>query len=313
MSRKLKAALFASAMVIAMCAAAQAQLAQESLVVYAKAGRVNFVKGVAGVLHSATDPGQQLAVGDELAAGDLVCTGPEGRLEILLSPGAYLRLAENSVFQMVSTDLDDVRIFLRRGSVVIEAGQGTDNTFLIQAAMPSGTAVLEKRGIYRLNVAGKRSELLVMAGETSIKPADIKVKEGKRVAITNGIAEPVAKIEKNVAPDTLETWSTERTDYLTKANQALNQSELSRALGTLAAANVRRGGYWVYSRDLGYSVFVPYVRGGAGETVATTNGGFPVSNRPTARGIGEDPAAAVVPAGSRGRSGTQNTATPGRP
>lgn len=312
MSRKLKAALFANAMVIAVCATAQAQLAQENLVVYAKAGRVNFVKGVAGVLHSATDPGQQLAVGDELAAGDLVCTGPEGRLEILLSPGAYLRLAENSVFQMVSTDLDDVRIFLRRGSVVIEAGQGTDNTFLIQAAMPSGTAVLEKRGIYRLNVAGKRSELLVMSGETSIKPAEIKVKEGKRVAITGGVAEPVAKIEKT-APDPLETWSTERTENLTKANQALNQSELSRALGTLAAANVRRGGYWVYSRDLGYSVFVPYVRGVASETVATTNGGFPVSNRPTARGIGEDPAAAVVPAGSRGRSGTQNTATPGRP
>jgi hypothetical protein len=310
MSKKLMIALIAGAMMVVVCASAGAQTPEDSLVVYAKAGRVNLVKGIAGVMHTASDPGQQLAEGDELAAGDLVCTGPGGRLEVLLSPGVYLRLAENSVFQMVTTDLDDIHLFLRRGSAIIEAGQGLDNAFLVQAAMPSGTAMLGKRGSYRLNVVGKRSEVLVRTGETTIEPLDLRVKEGKRVAVVSGVAEPVAKIEKDAAPDALDSWNAERTDNLAKANQSLNQGDLSRAVGTLAAANARRGGYWVYSRQLGYSVFVP---NGPGSTMAAPNDAWSGRNRPEARGIGDGPASTVVPAGARGSASNPGTQTPGRP
>jgi hypothetical protein len=318
MSKKLMIALIAGAALVVVCitSTVTAQTTQDSMVVYAQAGRINVVKGVAGVLHSSTDPGRQLSEGDELAAGDLVCTGPNGRLEVLLSPGAYLRLAENSVFQMVATDLDDVRIYLRRGSAVIEAGQGPDSAFLIQAAMPSGTVMLTKRGVYRFNVAGKRSELLVRAGETTIKPIDIKVKEGKRVAVTGDAAEPVANIDKAAPPDSLESWSGQRAEALAQANKGLNQVELAQAVGTLEAANARRGGYWVYVRQLGYSVFVPNGQTNASvSAVANSNSSDAWSgrNRPAARGIGDGPASTVVPAGARGSAGNPGTQTPGRP
>lgn len=289
---------------------ALAQSAKDSLVVYAKAGRVNQLIGTAAVRHSKADPVTALAVNDELINGDLVATGVNTRLEVLLSPGTYLRLADNAEFQMVSTDLEDVRLILRRGSAVIEVGSGPEETSLVQIAMPSGTAVIEKRGLYRLNVEGKRSELLVMGGGTVLQPAMIKVGEGKRVAITSGVAEPVTKFDRKTSLDVLDNWSQERADYLAKANRSLDQNELSQVVRVYSASSfsgARIGGYWVQSSRLGYCVFVPLDQGqfnspyGFAYTIGG-GGGWPVNNNPIARGTGSGPAPAVTPAGTRGRN-----------
>ncbi|MEO6393032.1 MAG: FecR family protein [Pyrinomonadaceae bacterium] len=282
---------------------ALAQSAQDSLVVYAKAGRVNQLTGTAAVRHSKTDPVLALAVNDELANGDLVATGVNTRLEVLLSPGTYLRLADNAEIQMISTDLEDVRLILRHGSAVIEVGNGPDEIFKVQIAMPSGTAVIEKRGLYRLNVEGKRSELLVMDGGTVLQPAMIKVGESKRVAVTSGVAEPVTKFDKMTIRDSLDSWSQERADHLAKANRSLDQVELSRVIRNAGGFSGRTGGYWVQSGLLGYSVFVPLDLGrwnspyGVAYTIGG-GGGWAVNNNPVARGTGGSPAPAVTPAGS---------------
>lgn len=317
MSKRWLTTLVLVAVVGVVCAAmtVQAQTLEDSLVVYAKAGRINQVGGTAVHQHAKSETVRVLNAGDELADGELVATGPNSRLEVLLSPGVYFRLAENSEFQMVSTNLDDVRLFLRRGSAMIHAGNGPDDHFLIQAGMPSGTAMIEKHGLYRLNVAGKRSELLVHAGESAILPADIKVKEGRRVAVTGGVAESVAKIDRDATPDALDSWTTERTEALEKANKALNQIELSRAVGNLQAATVRRGGYWVYVRQYGYSVFVPYGQGNQGISAADKSdpSWSGTGNRPTPHGTGEGPAGTVVPTGGRGRNPSAVNQVPGPP
>lgn len=294
---------------------ALAQSAQDSLVVYAKAGRVNQLAGTAAVRHSKTDPVTALAVNDELVNGDLVATGVNTRLEVLLSPGTYLRLADNAEIQMISTELDDVRLILRRGSAVVEVGSGPDESSRVQIAMPSGTAVIEKRGLYRLNVEGKRSELLVMDGGTVLQPAMIKVGEGKRVAVTNGVAEPITKFDKMTIRDALDGWSQERADYLAKANRSLDQNELTRVVRSASSYGGRTGGYWVQSGQLGYSVFVPQDQGrwnspyGVAYTVGG-GGGWAVNNNPVARGTGGSPAPAVTPAGTRGRPDANGVRVP---
>jgi hypothetical protein len=240
---------------------ASAQSPKDSFVIYAKAGRINHAIGNARVRRTADDPGKILAMSDELTSGDIVSTGADTRLEVLLSPGAYLRMADNSEFQMASTSLDDIRLILNRGSAVIETGGGPDETLRIQVAMPAGTAVIDKAGIYRLNVEGQRSELLVIEGSTVIQPAMIKVKEGKRAAITAGVAEPVAKFDKKAERDALDNWSRERAQYLAKANRSLDQRELTRALNVFnpyGFANSRTNGLWVFSARFGGCVFVPF-------------------------------------------------------
>jgi hypothetical protein len=46
--------------------------------------------------------------------------GPDGKAEVLMNPGSYIRLGANSSFEFESTDLDDVRIKMHSGSSMLE-------------------------------------------------------------------------------------------------------------------------------------------------------------------------------------------------
>jgi len=61
------------------------QLATTQFLVSTKAGLVNYVQGTATVKPATSVP-----------AGKIVQTGPGAAVEILLNPGSYLRLGENS-------------------------------------------------------------------------------------------------------------------------------------------------------------------------------------------------------------------------
>jgi len=44
----------------------------------------------------------------------------EGRAEVLLTPGVFLRMGENSAIRMLSTHLTDTRVEVLSGSAVVE-------------------------------------------------------------------------------------------------------------------------------------------------------------------------------------------------
>ena len=74
----------------------------------------------------------------------------KGRAEVLLTPGVFLRVDENSSFKMISTSLADTRLELLPGSAIIDSSD---------AAKTDGLVVLYRayqirfpdRGIYRIN------------------------------------------------------------------------------------------------------------------------------------------------------------------
>src|SRR5882724_6349239 len=72
---------------------------REKFGISAKAGGVNAVSGGAEARSAPGADWQLLNVTDDLRAGDFVRTGQDGLVEMLLNPGAYLRVAENSEFQ----------------------------------------------------------------------------------------------------------------------------------------------------------------------------------------------------------------------
>ncbi|MDQ3750897.1 MAG: FecR domain-containing protein, partial [Acidobacteriota bacterium] len=84
-------------------------------VISAKAGGVNFVEGKVAVTRKVGKSGYLLK-GDTLEIGDKVSTGADGRAEILLNPGSFVRLAENSSFEFASTSLEDLQLKLNGGS-----------------------------------------------------------------------------------------------------------------------------------------------------------------------------------------------------
>src|SRR6202050_5720563 len=60
----------------------------------------------------------QMKNGSELRAQD-------GRAEVLLTPGTFLRVGANSAIRMISNDLDNTRVELLNGSAVLDQGSDT--------------------------------------------------------------------------------------------------------------------------------------------------------------------------------------------
>src|ERR1700674_2723056 len=120
--------LVALALVLAAVLVVSAQN-REKFVISAKAGGVNAVSGRAEVRSAPSADWQLLNVTDDLRAGDFVRTGRDGLVEMLLNPGAYLRVAENSEFQLTNNSLEALEIKLIRGTAIIEA-TGSDDTEL---------------------------------------------------------------------------------------------------------------------------------------------------------------------------------------
>src|SRR5688572_22858507 len=93
--------------------------AGDRYVISAKAGGVNFVSGPVTVVRK-NGRGGALIKGDSLEIGDVVSTGPDGKAEILLNPGSFLRLGGGASFEFKTTSLDDLRIDVGSGSAIFE-------------------------------------------------------------------------------------------------------------------------------------------------------------------------------------------------
>ena len=47
----------------------------------------------------------------------------EGRAEVLLTPGVFLRMADRSAIRMVVNDLADTQVELETGAVIVDSGE----------------------------------------------------------------------------------------------------------------------------------------------------------------------------------------------
>jgi hypothetical protein len=174
----------------------------------------------------------------------------EGRVEVLLTPGAFLRLSENSSFRMASSSLSDTRIEVLSGSTLVEVDElFRDNSITLRNG---GAAIsLRQRGLYRVDAEGA-GRLRVYDGEVGITSA------GRTITATTGhavkLAEPISvskfDIEKT---DPFYRWSARRAGYIATANIASARSILPGSPGNRAGAF----GNWVYNPWFGMFTFMP--------------------------------------------------------
>ena len=135
---------------------------ESQYVVSAKAGGVNVVEGNAFFKRGKSD-WDVLIAGDELRPGDTVRTEADGRLEILLTPGSFLRIAENSEFIFSSTSSYNIKLKIVKGSAIVETA-AVDSSLEVTAG-ESRFAILQT-GIYRFNVdADGKAQAVVRKGK----------------------------------------------------------------------------------------------------------------------------------------------------
>lgn len=249
-----------------LCATLPAMIAgqtRERFGISAKAGGVNAVVGRVMVTRKGQQP-QLLASTDNLTAGETVTAGSSSNAEILLNPGSYLRLGENSEFQFEDISLDNLRLRLVKGSAIIEATGVADMDLGIKVTTGHGEFRIIRSGVYRIDVQSRFAELAVRKGRAGFGPnkTDV-VKGGKVVTLSNGVAD-VAKLDK--AKDSFDAWSKQRAELLAKANARLLNRTFNGYLASFSGWDSwlwgpRSFGLWTYSPRAGCYTFLPFYYG----------------------------------------------------
>lgn len=234
----------------------------DKYLISAKAGGVNYLEGSVTITRPNGTSGVLLRR-DRVEIGDRVTTGADGRAEILLNPGSYVRLGKNSSFEFGSTDLEDLKVTLDSGSAIFEVFAVSE--FRVSVSTPKGKTALIETGIYRFDISTDGSAVVsVTKGKAEIGDDErLSLKDGRTATIgTEAVA--VAKFDKGKR-DELGEWSRTRSKQLANAASSLND----RNLGLSLLNGFNRGywslydsfGLWVYNPQYGGHCFLPFSGG----------------------------------------------------
>jgi len=212
-------------------------------VVSVKAGLIHYVEGDVSLDGKAVAP--KFGQFPEVKANGILKTA-SGRAEILLSPGVFLRVGEDSSFKMISTKLEDVRLELLTGSVLVECAELNEDTAVTFVRQDS-TISLKKNGLYRLE--SDPAQLLVYDGRAEITAAGqtLLAAKGRRVALDG---ELVATKFDTKLTDSLYRWSNRRAGYMALANVSSAKAQWDRGFRTGISD-------WYWNPYLGMVTFIP--------------------------------------------------------
>lgn len=218
-------------------------------VISAKAGVIHYLEGDVTLTSDQVTKAVQARVGGRFTSmkeGDVLATD-EGRAEVLLSPGSFLRMGENSQIGLVSAKLSDTRVEIKEGVALIEVTEGVKDSPL--TVLVKDTAItFTKMCLVRVDAASGvrvyRGEAQVMAGDT---PRILK--DGREFAFGAGT---VAKFDTKVG-DSLYRWANRRAEYIAMANIASANSTKSAYDGSQYPVY----GGWFYNSFYGMMTYIP--------------------------------------------------------
>jgi hypothetical protein len=148
---------FSFALLLAFCGES---IAQD--VVSASSGVLQYFEGMVALDNKPIE--HKAAVFPNLNNGSTICT-KKGRAELLLTPGIYLRIDENSCLRMVSNSLTDTRLNMTEGSAIFDNLNASPNDAVL--LIHEGSEVRFPRpGVYRID--SDVGELQVYSGEARV-------------------------------------------------------------------------------------------------------------------------------------------------
>jgi hypothetical protein len=177
-------------------------------------GTVNYVEGEVSLngnplgTHQSGDVTMQAQ--QELSTG-------QGKAEILLSPGAYLRVGSNSDIRMINPGLADPRVEVVKGEAMLEVDSKPKMAAMNVMERGADASVL-KEGLYKFDADEGKVE--VIEGKLAVTDNGQSKEFGKGKEVTlNGGALQTASFDRK-AEDELYRWSDVRASYEAEANAA---------------------------------------------------------------------------------------------
>ncbi|MEO6727017.1 MAG: FecR family protein [Blastocatellia bacterium] len=255
---------FSQIPIVALALMMMATIASAQHLISSKAGFVNRAEGKVFILRQDSENGERgrASLGTQMRDGDRIMTEADSRTELLLSPGSYLRLNENSEVRAVSTSFMQMRFELVKGSIITEISTSTEQVSTInknnpvELVTPHGIVSIAKDGLFRFDIAQaitlvqvRQGELALGAREQFLSGKASKVGRGKAIRLDgrNAAKDDVAKIDKDVA-DQFDVWSFGRAQTLMAAN--LSALRRSRTTSPMSYG-------WMYDSFYNCYTFIP--------------------------------------------------------
>ncbi|MEO8132092.1 MAG: hypothetical protein ABI822_33660 [Bryobacteraceae bacterium] len=231
-----------TSVVLGACLVCSTSFAQ--MAISARSGMVHYSEGEVAIAGQPLDT--KFGHFPDVKEGQVLTT-TEGRAEILLTPGVFLRVSENSSIKMISSRLIDTRVELLSGSMLVECAElQKDNsvTFIYKDA----EVAFHKKGLMRIDSSDDM--LRVYDGEALVTKAGetLTLKEGKETLLS-GVISP-EKFDNKIG-DPFYRWASRRAGDLAVANLSAAKSLQDNGGGWLSSG-------WMWNPMFGSFTYIPY-------------------------------------------------------
>jgi hypothetical protein len=213
-------------------------------VISAKSGTIADVMGQVFLGNQLIEP--SLTKFPDVKENEILRTA-EGRAEVLLPPGVFLRLGENASFKMVTNRLIDTRVELLSGSSILEIDELAKDTNVTVVA-GNATVGFSKAGLYRFDMQPARIKVFKGVANVEIGGQTVIVPAGKMLDFGG-----TAALEK-FSPDdsdSLDNWSRRRSEYVAQANISAANYAQQKYPGLGASA-------WAWNPFYGMYTYLPF-------------------------------------------------------
>jgi hypothetical protein len=230
-------------------------------------GAVNYTEGQVFVNGEAVRASQATAV----QPGQTLET-QNGKAELLLTPGVFLRVNNNSQVRMDANSITDTRVVLVKGEAMVEADQVVKDNG-IQIIDAGFNTRIDKPGIYEFIADQPSPALRVFDGEATVRSGDqtANVKKGHELDFVAQNAKLKTHGFDAKMTDSLYAWSRVRSEYMAEANMATAQTIVVNNPGWYYGtgwywnpywaswAFVPGAGYWGSPFGFGFGFYSPVV------------------------------------------------------
>jgi hypothetical protein len=186
---------------------------------FAQPGTVNYVEGQAKIDGQTINQG---SIGSAKVGQGQVLQTVNGKAEMLLTPGVFLRLGPNSSVKMLSPSLSDTQMQLVQGQAMMEVADFQKENH-IQLTLGSAETTIKARGIYEFIAAPAIARVYDGKAEVLLNDRTRDLGKGDQVALNDANAMLKTQdfnLKKTEASDDLYAWSKLRADYTAQANMS---------------------------------------------------------------------------------------------
>jgi hypothetical protein len=213
-------------------------------------GTINYVEGDASIGTEALTA--ESAGSIELARGETLTT-KTGKVEILLTPGVFLRVDDNSSVTMISPDLADIEVRVEEGRAAVEVLQ-IQKANDIRLDMNDVSTQLIDEGLYTFDA--EHDQILAFQGKAEVFAGNqqMKLKGGRLVALETGPLKAM-KFDSRQYEDNFYRWCELRSGYLSEASADAARAYVGIGPGWYGPGWYGSGWYW--DTDFFAYTFVP--------------------------------------------------------